>query len=723
MALFNHNETLYLKALHMLAEKDKQTITESLAHIAKNLPGFQPRAAQRQMIAAVANTLACSKKSKDDIVQKGESILVIEGPTGTGKSLAYLLPAIVMAKSLAKKLVISSATIMLQEQLLNKDLQFIKKHAGLNITFSIAKGRGRYACTHRLAQHLNNDDTLFDEQRSIISLRAQSTFQQLADLLNKEDWSGDRDNLAENIPDDIWSQITNDRHGCIKNHCAYFSTCPFFIARKQIEEADVIIANHDLLLADILMGGGVVLPAPADSFYCIDEAHQLADKAVNQFAAYHSINASLNWLDKAGPTLNRLTLAMKSSNHAEKMQKLFGEISNDLIDLRRLLSQLPAQQMHHDNLSGKYVIRFTHGILPQAFFIISQNLLFRTQGLKTELTNAIENLKKIINSHATSDKRLLERTLTELSIGHGRISNMVEVWQLMTTENQVDIPPIAKWITTEIKQKGDNHDYSLFASPVRASDMLREHLWKKVAGAILTSATLRSLGSFNLILEATGLNHFPNVNCVALASPFNYQQQGQLVIPNMRSDPKDSVKHTQEIISLLPKIMNTAEGEGTGTLVLFASKKQMQDVAAGLASDIQQLLLIQGQLSKEKIIKEHFSRIDANQPSILFGLASFAEGLDLPANYCTHVIIAKLPFAVPDDPVTQTLAEWIEHNGGNAFFQISLPHASIKLTQAVGRLLRSETDTGTITILDTRLKTKPYGRLLLNNLPPFRQTI
>ncbi len=709
----------------MLTENNKKTISNCLSNISQNLPGFQSRFGQRKMIAEVAKAFARSEEINNAVGQQGESILVIEGPTGTGKSLAYLLPAIVMAKSLGKKLVVSSATVALQEQLANKDIPFLAKHAGIKVSYSIAKGRGRYLCTQRLYQQLGYDALegdqayLFNDEKP---LKANSIIfnqlQNIAKLLEEKKWSGDKDTLSETVTDNVWHQLTNDRHGCTKNHCSYFLKCPFFTARKELENVDIIIANHDLLLADIAMGGGMILPEPEKTFYCLDEAHHLADKAVKQFAAYHSINGTIGWLERIKPTLNRATVLIKDHQLAEQISTIADETISYLKDLRLVLINIPELIPRNDKYAVPAILRFSQGTLPDNLKSISNNLSIASKKLKEYLYQFTENVKKKIAELTTEEAKSHEKVISELGFYSGRVDNVVTVWQLMTSTVDIKSPPIAKWISADYINKSNEIEYVLHASPVSAAEVLSEQFWKRIAGSILTSATLRSLSSFDMLLSATGLNRFNATTCIALSSPFNLQEQAKLIIPSMKSDPKDSIKHTQEIVELLPKIIKI--DDGGGTLVLFSSKKQMREVAENLPYQLKDLLLIQSDRSKEILLSEHFFRINNNLPSILFGLASFAEGLDLPGNACNHVIIAKLPFDVPDDPVDQTLAEWIEQRGGNAFFELTLPKASIKLIQAMGRLIRSETDTGVVSILDTRLKTKNYGRLILKSLPPFR---
>lgn len=200
-------------------------------------------------------------------------------------------------------------------------------------------------------------------------------------------------------------------------------------------------------------------------------------------------------------------------------------------------------------------------------------------------------------------------------------------------------------------------------------------------------------------------------------SPFDFQNKGRLLIPDMTAEPNQVEQHTKEIVAYLN---DNIDVDGA-SLVLFSSRRQMEEVAQAVSDVIKDIMLIQGEQSKRVILDSHKARIDDGKGSLLFGLASFAEGVDLPGNYLTSVYIAKIPFAVPDDPVEATLAEWIQKRGGNPFMEITIPDASLRLVQATGRLLRSEKDAGDIHILDKRLKTKRYGSQLIQSLPPYRQ--
>jgi len=261
-----------------------------------------------------------------------------------------------------------------------------------------------------------------------------------------------------------------------------------------------------------------------------------------------------------------------------------------------------------------------------------------------------------------------------------------------------------------------NIDISINASPVQAAEILREQLWGTCYGAIITSATLKSLGNFNTLKRETGVPDFAQF--LTVVGAFNYSQAAVLQVPSDCIEGNSIEEHTDYIIHQLPTMIENR----AGTLILFSSRRQMEQVYDSLARDMQKIILMQGQYSNREMVRLHKERVDQGKSSVLMGLASFAEGVDLPGNYCKHVVVAKLPFVVPDDPLHEALAEWIENKGGNSFFDLSLPIASLRLIQACGRLLRTETDTGTVSILDRRLLTKRYGNQLLDALPPFKRS-
>lgn len=473
------------------------------------------------------------------------------------------------------------------------------------------------------------------------------------------------------------------------------------------------MANHDLMLADVSMGGGVILPAPEDSYYCIDEAHHLAKKAINQFSAEHSLAQAIGWLDKVAPIAARVeTLTGKSEIATQAMDAATACVET-LGEWLWLLGGEQALAANSENMEPTWLLE--DGQLPENLQTPASNMAIAARAIFKHLS-ALNDALTEARKEKGSDTTQIDKAAADLGFLTGRAEQVMAVWDLFEKQTEESAPPIAKWITRRLEGKGD---YIFSASPVSAAASLAATLWRRAAGAVLTSATLRSLGAFDLLLSQTGLKWLPQVSCVALDSPFNFTEQGELYLPPMLASPKDPQGHTREIVEWLPKLVDT--GEPVGTLVLFSSRKQMQEVASQLPDTLRAQLLIQGEIPKSVLLETHHSRLKQGQASVIFGLDSFSEGLDLPGESCVHVIIAKLPFAMPDDPVGKTLSRWIEKRGGNPFVELTVPEASIKLIQAVGRLIRTERDYGRVTILDNRLLKQSYGKKLLASLPPFKR--
>ena len=682
------------------------------------------------MIAAIANAFSRTltrEEGEEAPKREGESIAVIEGPTGVGKSLAYLLAGGIMAQTRGKRLIVSSATVALQEQLVDRDLPFLVEKSGLELTFALAKGRGRYLCPYKLYQLTQNNaqqnllgfeapEVLWDSKPKPEEL---NLLRDIADKFSALRFNGDRDTWPEKIDDAIWLKVTNDRHGCLKSACPNRPECPFYLARDVLETVDVVVANHDLLLADISMGGGVILPAPENSFYCIDEAHHLPKKALSRFAAEHSWNIAVWTLEK----LPQLTGKIAALTDKAELANLADEAATSLLDSLHEwqfhLAEEPSLSLgSSENDRRKHnepTWLWEDGKIPEGLettvsntAIAARSLLKHVVGLNDALSAARREKEQ--------DGALIDRLTSEFGLFIARIEQISAVWDLLSTVPIEGEEPLAKWIT---RRADDKNDYIFNASPISSASHLANSLWRRAAGAVLTSATLQSLGSFNLILRQTGLLWLPETTTLALESPFNFDTQGELYIPPVHASPKDPDAHTAAIVEWLPKLVSPVEA--IGTLVLFSSRKQMQDVALRLPDEYLPLLLVQGELPKAVLLQRHHQAIAEGKASIIFGLDSFAEGLDLPGTACVQVIIAKLPFAMPDNPIEKTQNRWIEQRGGNPFIEITVPEASIKLIQAVGRLIRTEQDYGRVTILDNRVKTQRYGQQLLACLPPFKR--
>ncbi len=683
----------------------KKHIQEIYRDIASKLPGFRNRYTQRLFIAEIVKMLTNSAPQ--------EKLLTVEGPTGTGKTLAYLLACIPTAMALNKKLVITTATVALQSQLMEKDIPLVNGSDLLNFKIALAKGRRRYLCPSLLEQQVESNTGQQDAFASSDYLN--SLFNEMQTAFTQGEWSGDKDSWHFNLSDDIWLKVSNDRHGCLAAKCKHFRDCPYFISRQEIEEADVIIANHDLLLSDLSLGGGVLLPAPEETIYVIDEAHHLPEKTINHAGTWTSMNGTLSWLDRAAIQLKQIETSLAKLDVA----KLMTATEKNIILLKSTTANLSnnLNQTAELNASQNEVTwRFPKGIIPENLKVQTHEM----SNISTDLLKKFQKIKDTINRATNQNEitpNIAEALLPNLGNNIARLENVCELLSSFNKTDNPNEPPTARWITRT--NNNEVSDFRLASSPTSATQYLKDHLWQSCFATIMTSATLVSLGSFGYFQRKAGLDAFEHTRYTQLASPFDFQHKATLWIPAMDSDPSDSDSHSREIIQKLPELLTPNEG----TLVLFSSWRQMHEVAENLPDKWKQALLMQGDHSLGVILDKHKKGIENNESSVIFGLASFAEGIDLPGKLCTHVVIAKLPFAAPDSPVEATEREYIESQGQNHFREVVLPQTSIRLIQAVGRLIRNENDSGKVTILDRRLISKSYGKTLLQSLPAMRQVI
>ncbi|QRN40915.1 MAG: ATP-dependent DNA helicase DinG [Neisseriaceae bacterium] len=707
----------------MITDQEKAVIQQHYENISQNFKHFKYRKSQQIMIAEIAKTFgnAIEHTQSDGIkqAQNGDSILVVEGPTGVGKSIAYLLSGSIMAQFRKKHLVIASATIALQQQLINKDLPAFEKASRLKISYTIAKGRSHYLCPYRLYHIVSTpwQSSLagfenLPKTKEEISEYDIDLIKSIAESFQERTFLGDREDWPEVIPNTVWSKINNDRHICLKNQCPNKNECPYFLIREEFEKTDIIVTNHDLLLSDLDLGGGVLLPMPEDCFYCIDEAHHLPKKAISHFSGTHKISESWVLLERLQALVVRLNNIIETTKLAEKLEQNLLIINSIWSQWEHFLTKVPTEkyQFKHENTIGTWIL--AEEDLTDGFKKMVRNTALVLSQVLKDLLEIQTKLMKIEKDHLQSFNRFLNEFSWVLSV----TTNMEYVWNLMDKINMPETIPLAKWI---VYNKEDKLDFEFHVANISAASKLKEIIWSRCAGAILTSATLRSVNSFDLILSQTGLDYFPTVQTLTLESPFDFEHQAELYLPNFVNTPKQANLHTQEIIDWFPELVSLEHA--IGTLVIFSSRKQMLDVYQGLPEIYRQHILVQGLMAKNQLLEQHTQQIDHNHPSIIFGLDSFAEGMDLKGDLCVHVIIAKIPFSVPDNPVDKVYYDWLEKQGKNPFLEVCVPEASIKLAQAMGRLIRSETDYGRVTILDTRLLKSSYGKKLMANFPNFKR--
>ncbi|CAJ1915940.1 ATP-dependent DNA helicase DinG [Aeromonas veronii] len=689
----------------MLSTRLKATIRQTYRQISDGLPGFVPRKEQNFLVAEIAKTLTGE-------YDKQRRILVAEAGTGIGKSLSYAQGAIPVARLTQKKLVISTATVALQEQLIHKDLPFYHRHSELPFRFMLVKGRQRYCCEHLLEQAASGAEMANFEldfgslSKSKPSDSDKDRYQALWQAYTNGKWDGDRDNWPEPIPDTCWDRIAADRYTCNKA-LSHHQHCPFHRARNDMESADVLVVNHALLLSDLTMGGGIILPPPDECIYVLDEAHHLPTIARDHGAASASVKGSRRWLEKLVQSAGKLARTLNKESLLDPQLKLQDALASIQPDLKAVEQWLSA----NDRLFGSEPhYRFAEGVLPDPLPMLAENL---KESSKKAL-RALDRMQGAIGE-ALKDgeirRKEAEPLLAESGFHLQRLESFCALWEMLGRHVPTGKTPLARWMA-----KSDDGDIWLHASPIEVGYLLEEWLWSKCLGAVLVSATLTALSSFSYFRHQVGLKEHDGTRYLRLRSPFDYQK-AELYLPKMEHEP-NSPAFTNELISVLPRILAGKEA----SLVLFSSYRQMNEVAVGLRAKGLSLL-VQGEASRNALLTLHKQKCDGGQASILFGTGSFSEGLDLPGHYLTNLVITKLPFAVPNSPVEEATAEWVEQRGGNPFLQLTVPEASRKLIQACGRLIRKEADRGRVTILDRRLLTKRYGKGLLDALPPFTRRI
>ncbi|OOE48675.1 ATP-dependent DNA helicase DinG [Salinivibrio kushneri] len=688
----------------MLSPAVKSDIRACYQTLQNQLPHFIPRKAQNYLVAELAKTLAGDYDPK-------RRLLVAEAGTGVGKSMAYLMGAIPFALNNNKKVVISTATVALQEQLANKDIPFFHRICPKPFDFILAKGRQRYCCAHKLSAVADTESiqgALFTQKPK---RSEQLLLNDLYEALSRGKWDGDRDSWPKPIADHLWQAIASDKHTCHAGLPAHRG-CPFAKAREAMDKADVVVVNHSLLLADLELGGGVILPEPEQCLYMIDEAHHLPTVARDFSAASASLLGVVGWLEKLNQATTKLGNTADIKRAHRFVDSLLDAIQTLIPGLREAKNMLSQLSLNDD---GCY--RFADGELPEALIAPSEQL--KTASKKAH--QALGKIHDLINERLKENDisaKLADPALAETAFFLQRLENLEKVWTLMAQPNSEKGAPLARWVQACREREGD---LWVHVSPLEVGWRLDQMLWSRAAGVGLFSATLRALNRFSYFCRQVGLSETDGSRYLALPSPFDYANKARLVIPTMPCEPQASA-FTE---ALNDKILEHLEGE-RASLVLFASYWQMKQVTQAIERTCKQRgwqLLCQGNQSRTALLKAHQQAVNNDKTSIIFGTGSFSEGLDLPGNLLTNLIITKIPFAVPTSPVEEAHAEYIERCGGNPFLQIAVPEASKKLVQSVGRLLRKEEDSGKVVLLDRRIITRRYGQSLLDSLPPFKRVI
>ncbi|MEN5203654.1 ATP-dependent DNA helicase DinG [Stenotrophomonas sp. TWI700] len=695
-----------VEAPRVLNDELKAGIRDAYAKLQANTPGFSTRRSQSQMIGVVSRALSHSG-----------GVGVVEAPTGVGKSLGYLTAGVPIALATKKKLVISTGTVALQSQLVERDIPNFLKATGIEATVALAKGRTRYLCTRNAAEAHGDgaQEGMFEDEQPLFDRPLAPIEMDLAQSLSKAflegRWNGDLDNAPETISNTLRSRITTPASGCAGRKCAYSAQCAVLRSRNTVREAQIVVTNHALLLSALSIGesdnGQPLIAPPSDMLLVLDEGHHIGNVAIDQGAASLA-------LDEMAKRTGRLQVLIAASYRAVDKDKLGNLLPNEAIEAAAKVSkQLKAfrdvieRSWRPDPSAQEPMWRAPNGRLPEIWMPDIEAIADDTRALFNWAHAALTQVAK-----GKPEDAARERLQRNLGMALEMIEQQHNLWTGWRREDKDGQPPTARWIT--LSRDGD---LVLHGSPVSAANVLRKLLWDEVDSVVMTSATLTGGGDFQALAIDNGIP--AEAEMVSLASPFDLPNQAQLIVPAFPVTPDDKEGHPKEIAKYLVKELDWDKG----SIVLFTSRWKMEKVAELMPAAQRKQVLVQGETAKQKMIDEHLRRTSAGEGSVLFGLNSFGEGLDLPGEACTTVVITQVPFAVPTDPQTSTLSEWFESRGLNAFNLIAIPHALRTLTQFSGRLIRTSTDTGRVIILDSRLLTRRYGKRIIDSLPPFKRVI
>lgn len=727
-----------------LLKKARKRLEFLYSEVARTWPGFIARPGQHQMMHAALLTFL-SARSPDDERRPGNNLAQLEAGTGTGKTVAYCLAAIVASELLKKTVIVSTATVALQEQLFHKDLPRLAKVVP-DLCFDLLKGRGRYLCESRLEGALKDEaqESLpgdgFQDGFAGTSWQAKGAerdtgkamrwYKSVAKKLRGGQWDGDIDSLAKPPDPEDWRRVQANASACNGGQCEHFKSCGFFRARRRAASATIQVANHALILATLQSDSALI--EPGNTLFVFDEAHHLPGIAAEQFSYRARLGTSANLLTGLRTVAHRHSRDLPASSRPDlvTLGEAITECTNKLAILEdwwtegRLVS------------ADKPVHRFVRGQVPEALIPECEQLGTLLRSISAVVAGIAAALTEPDESRSPAEREEHARAGVELGVYLARLEALERLFGAWATHDTV---PWAKWlqhcantaITNMPATAGSagvtgttgatgaaGADVMLCASPMTAAQHLARTLWKNVSAAVCTSATLTACGSFDFFDRMSGMNRFADRRALAVASPFDYARQGELHIAPMASSPKGP-EFSDELCRTLPMLLREHRH---GKLVLFTSRRQLLACHTALPPDLHERVLVQGERSRTDLLAEHGRRVARGERSIIFGLQSLGEGIDLPGKLCEHVVIDKLPFTPPNSPVEEALAEWLSAQGRDAFAEIAVPRAGMKLAQWAGRGIRTVTDRAVITVCDTRLVTMRYGRDILAGLPPFRIT-
>ena len=632
----------------MISPEELEQILGPEGAVAAHHPLYEHRPGQIQMAVAVAGAI------------EQQCHLCVEAGTGTGKTLAYLLPVIFSDK----RVIVSTATKNLQEQLFTKDMPFLEKALGRKLPVCYMKGRANYLCWNRLEE--------IDGQPYLFSPHDPHYLKRIKKWAQKTQ-TGDRAELTE-LPEDfqLWHRLDARRETCAGQKCRNFDECFVTKVRQKAKESDIVIVNHHLFFADlVLRQGDFGSVLPDYSVLIFDEAHELEDVATQYFGITVSNYRAEELLRDTAAALSQTGASSAFLN--EQLAKLSERARDFFARFQRREGRFVLQPLG----SGLDIRRG-----PEGSDTIGDAYRAVRGGLQV-LRSALESVPVQSDSIEAIARRSLELE-----------NDLAEVLESESKEH-------VYWC--------DNRGRGVFlwASPINISGLLRDRLFSQVDSAILTSATLATGGNFSFVKSRLGAEEAREL---IIPSHFDFSSQAILYVPRSIPEPREEgwVRHA---CRELETILDASEGRA---FVLFTSYVQMEQVYQALKLRLRFPMMIQGEKSKSGLLDSFRNTPNA----VLFATSSFWQGVDVQGERLSCVVIDKLPFSVPSDPVVAARIAQINESGGNAFYEYQIPTATILLKQGMGRLIRNRTDRGILALLDKRILTKSYGRMFLQSLPP-----
>ena len=656
-----------------------QTVFGPEGVIAKAHPEYEHRPGQIEMATAVLRAFE----------QKHH--LIVEAGTGTGKTLAYLVPAIAAACGSGARVVVSTGTKNLQEQLMDKDLPFLQEVLPKTFRAAVMKGRNNYACLHRIKRA--------ESMPVLEGLDQIDQFDEVVRWMTKTE-TGDRaelSNLPENLP--FWRHIDARSDTCLGQKCPDFDPCFITRMRQRALDADIVVVNHHLFFADLALRNGAygaVLPDYAAVI--LDEAHQIEDIA----SEYFGVQVSNYQIDDL---LRDVGFLKFENREAER------ELTRVSARIQRFADMFWISLREGRGLEGRFALISGYRTASGSDRPKSINLSLSDKDEEQQAGMPANRRQDVGAPYQALDNALnrLETMLDALKDAPADAENIIR----RTRQLRFDLNFIIKGDDQSFVYWLERRGRGVFlrGSPIDVSGLLQDKLFEKVTTVILTSATLSSAGNFRFIRERLGLDEAEEMIAESI---FDFENQAVLYLPPQMPDPR-SPQWARAAADEVIRIVNATEGRAFVLSTSFAGMNQLYE---RVAPQIDYPSFLQGSISKSALLKKFRSTPNA----VLFATASFWQGVDVRGEQLSCVIIDKLPFAVPSDPIVAARQRHIEEQGGSSFFEYSVPQAIISLKQGLGRLIRSTTDRGVLAVLDPRLRTKMYGQTFLQSLPPCRIT-